>query len=199
MSNYEICDLIISSVAASSTFLAVIWVLFKETLLARWRAPLLQRHIRMDMPYITKNFNKYYYHLGVSNDGKSTALNCRGYIDAIYEYKEAAYERINNFIAIPISWAREDTLSTFIEPGQEKLLDLGIVDEVVDISKRQHFFKILFKGYSDTSCLYSGKYRMDIMVYSENAKRLAVSLYLNWSGVWKKQYSEMLKTLIISN
>jgi len=45
MCEYQLWDLIISGIAAFFTALALIWVLFKETLLAYWKAPILQSYI----------------------------------------------------------------------------------------------------------------------------------------------------------
>jgi len=153
----------------------------------------------MGEPCVTENAKIYYYHLGVRNKGRSTALNCRGYVDSIYEYKDAGYERINNFIAMPIYWARENRPETFIEPEQVKFLDLAKVEDTYDIVRRENIFKIWFREYSDTDRLYSGKYKINIILYAENAKSLSTSLYINWSGRWKAKYSDMLKELTISD
>ncbi len=199
MTNYEICDLIISGIAAFSTALAIIWILFKETILARWRAPKFESHIFMETPYVTQLGETYYYHLGIKNIGKSTAFNCRGYVDGIYEYNNAQYERIKNFIAMPLCWAREDKPDTFIGPEQNKFLDLGTINIVVHYLGGKRPFELGFRDFSDINRLNPGKYKIKIILYSENTKSLSVDLYINWSGQGKTDYSSMLKELVISD
>lgn len=202
MTNYEKYDLIITAVAAFFTTTAIIWALFKETLLAFWKRPRFKSNFFMDFPYITKlpatTGQIYYYHLGVKNVGRSTALNCRGYVDGIYKYSNGQYERIKNFIAMPLYWTREDKAATFIGPEQEKFLDLGTIETQVIYLEGKRPFILGFREYSDTDRLYSGKYKIKIIFYSENTKSLPVDLYISWSGQGKEEYSEMLKELIIS-
>ncbi|MDP3041417.1 MAG: hypothetical protein Q8N62_01590 [Candidatus Omnitrophota bacterium] len=198
MTKYEKCDLIIAAVAAFFTTTAIIWVLFKETILARWRAPKLQSLINMDMPYVTKQGRTYYYHLGIKNIGRATAQNCRGYVDRIYEYNNGQYERIKNFMPMPLYWAREEKSATFIGPDQEKFLDLGTIDTDCSYAVGKRPFVLWFREYSDTSRLFLGRYKIRIILYSENTESLPVELYISWSGQAKEEYMDMLKELIIS-
>jgi len=199
MTEYEIWNLVISGIAAFFTALAIIWILFKETILSRWKAPKLQSLIHMDMPYVTKQGETYYYHLGVKNIGRSTAQNCRGYVDRIYEYNNGQYERVKNFIAMPLFWAREEKPDTFIGPDQEKFLDIGTINTNFIYLGGKRPFIFWFRAFSDTGSLYLGRYKVKIILYSENTKSLSVDLYINWSGQGKEKYEDMLKELIISD
>ncbi len=197
MTNYKKYDLFISGIAAFSTLAAVIWMLFKETILARWRAPRLELFVHMDAPYVTIQEDTYYYHLGIKNTGKSTAQKCHGYIDEIYEYKNGRYERIKNFIAMPLFWAKEEKIETFIGSEQEKFLDLGTINFQVIYARGKRPFTLWFRAHSDTDKLYAGKYRIKINIYSENTRALSRDLEITWSGESKEKYNDMLNELII--
>ena len=74
---------------------------------------------------------------------------------------------------------------SYVDPQESGEFDLGVV---VDVKQ------ILF---AQPNRLPPGKYRLDIVVYSENANEARRSFVVTWSGKWKDDEVNMFKELVI--
>lgn len=166
--------------AAYYSALGVLFVMFKETALARFRRPRLTTNFKMRRPFITldKVEQGYYYHIGVTNMGHSTARDCSCYLNRVYVYDADTdrYEEMSNFLTTPLQWIREEGKETFIHPNQTKYIDIGWI-----LLSPQPFFNLLFADgiYSDVRELSIGQYKIDIGVYSNNANSLTAQFELD--------------------
>ncbi len=52
--------------------------------------------------------------------------------------------------------------------------------------------------YSQPNCLAPGKYRLKIVVYSQNAPTVVAWLEVDWTGRWQDAQSDMLRELVIT-
>ena len=221
--NYQKIDLAIAALAAFSTFLAVFWVLFKDTVLNYWKRPMFKCDLKIESPYISKTnieykssqfieyIPGYYYHIRVFNEGRSIAKSCIGYIEEIYYLcEDGNYLKTQNFLALPVSWAHEGHIHTHINPKQEKYLDIGYIakryfkvfnlpDEAIPRLGKQGdiVFRLCFNRFpiGELSELWAGSYKIKISIYSENTKSFSGYLNLKWSGNWKDDYEEMKKEI----
>lgn len=218
--NYQKIELVVAAIAAFSTFLAVFWVLLKDTILRWWKRPMFECDLKVESPYITKTNVKYgaqlftpgyYYHIRVLNNGRSIAKSCVGYIEELYYGDEDGhYHKVNNFIPLPVAWAHEGHIHTHINPKQKKYLDIGFITKqyykVLDIPEKEIprlgnegdiVFRFCFRGfpYGEVSELWAGSYKIKISIYSENTKSFSGYLDLKWSGNWNDNYEEMKKEI----
>jgi hypothetical protein len=155
--------------AAYYSALGVLFVMFKETALARFKRPILTTNFEMRRPFITlENDERYWYHIGVTNTGRSTAKDCSCYLNRIYIYNDNTnkYEENKNFLTTSLQWIREEGKKTFIQPKQTKYIDISWVS-----LSPQPFFNLYFAGgiYSDVNELGVGQYKINIGIYSTNA------------------------------
>ncbi len=58
MTEYQKINLVVAGIAAFSTFLAVLCVLFKDTFLSWRKRPRFKCDIKMELPYVTKTVTK---------------------------------------------------------------------------------------------------------------------------------------------
>jgi hypothetical protein len=195
-----------ATIGALATASGLLYMLFKETIWAHITQPKFECKVLMDLPYVTQEVPastvKYWYHIGVQNiSGKTAAIGCMCYIDEIYSYSnEKVYERIKNFIPMRLYWAREKDSDgrTFIQPGQQKFVDLGTVDQPFSDPKGRPFCLELRNNYSDFNKFYPGLYKLKILIYSDNGKALPINLFIFWNGIWSHKYDEMVQNLIVS-
>jgi len=80
-----------------------------------------------------------------------------------------------------------DLFGAYVDPQYSPSFDLGLV-----LSVRAAFF-------SQPNRLPPGRYRIDITIYSENADKVSMQLFISWSGVWKPVENEMFRECVVSD
>ena len=121
-----------------------------------------------------------------------------GYIEEVYRCKEnGELEQLKNFIPLPLTWAHEHRVDTFLNPGQNKYLDIGYV--TVGTRRVGLDFQFCFetRPFGELTKIEAGTYKVKIVLYSENTKSLPLYLCIRWHGSWKDKYDDMKKELII--
>lgn len=236
ISSYQKVNLGIAALAAFSTFLAVFWVLFKDTVISYWNRPKFKCDLKIESPYITKtnlecsylpkdkekikagtlieHVPGYYYHIRVLNSGRTISKNCVGYIEELhYLGDDNKYHKSTNFLALPLAWAHEGHLPTYINPNQEKFLDIGYIskkyipvlyipqDKIPRLGKKGDIvFRFCFNKfpYGEVSELWAGVYKIKVSVYSENTKSFSGYVRSKWTGKWNDDYEVMNKEIQLS-
>lgn len=159
------------------------------------------------------DFPVYYFRFKVINDGKVQAEQCEAVLEKIW--KENSAGKFKEFIGLsPVSlkWSgtqKEKYLT--IQPGRESFCDIGRIhhpdyepDSVYmsigeeEKSQNKFFFEFIERFYAQWDCLVPGNYRIEITIYSKNAKKISKKFIIAWSGIWKDEEVNMLNELVIS-
>lgn len=209
MTEYELWSLVVGAIAAFSTFSAVAWVLFKDTFFKWWNKPIIELAAKKELPYLTKTpvifadkeTRGYYYHISVTNTGRSNLNGCMGYISAVWqEGANGVWKKMKNYIPLPLTWAHEGDVKTSISPIQKKYLDVGRIVYGLRAPDNEGLgFEFCFKTlpFGEVTKIGRGTYRLTITIYSDNASIKEITLKLTWNGGWEENYDEMVKHFII--
>jgi len=158
----------------------------------------------------------YYFRFRVKNTGKSQAKRCEPVVE-----KLSVADASGNFVPyrrytpisliwgssyptefvdinpsrrfycdlchIPIKKRQEINVSAgaYVNPADVEDFDLGVILNV----------KAAF--YSQPNRLPPGKYKIDVAIYSENAKTVHGSFVLSWSGNWRETEENMFREIVI--
>jgi len=201
------------------TLLAVFVALFGERLWRYLDRPKLKLLFTLEPPLCHKTGmgqNKtpvYYFRFIVKNIGKIQAENCEVFIESVKKKNSnGEYEFFKNFTPVNLKWTgiREPFMRT-IYPEKEMICDLGKIIQPPHLYKSQYvnateeeqkmkkfILELPEVYYSQWDCLLPGSYKLNISVYSKNAKKVSKEFDLNWSGSWKDEEKSMFKELIIT-
>ena len=156
----------------------------------------------------------YYFRFKVINSGKSQAKRCEAVVEKIYKadaagkFHQIKYTPINliwgssygeyvdinpdrtfycDLFNIPAKEFQEWRINknAYINPLDTEPFDLGLILDV----------KAAF--YSQPNRLPSGKYQIEIGIYSENNKTIRQVFQISWSGQWRETQEEMFKEAVV--
>jgi len=182
--NWKIVGAIGAILGGIGSFTAVFYLLFKETILARIRRPIIYFEYDFKAPYVTRSNsdNAYFFHLGLMNNGKSVAKRCMVYLDEIHTKGANGWSRQATFIPMVLHWVRESFSPTDIQRGQTKLIDIGNIP--IDAAHQTHPypFRLWFEGFSDITGVPHGEHIFKYSVYGDNLQNKVVWIKLNWKG-----------------
>ena len=157
-------------------------------------------------------FSVYYFRFRVVNTGKLQAEQCEVVLEKIYKENSAGqYREIEGLSPVSLKWSGTQNEKYFtIQPGREFFCDIGRIQHpdyepesayhaITEQEKKQNkfFFELPERFYSQWDCLVPGKYKIDIAIYSKNAKKTMRTFELVWSGIWKDDEVAMLNELVI--
>lgn len=155
----------------------------------------------------------YYFRFVVKNEGRIQAEQCEVLLEKIWkENSMGELKDIGGFTPIWLKWSGTGKNRYLtIQPGKEVFVDIGRIHPIsyeprsvfraisdVDKAKNKFFFEMPERFYSQWDCLIPGKYKIDLVVYSKNAKKITRSFNITWSGMWKDEEDDMLNELVIS-
>jgi len=211
----------IQAFMAYFTLLAVLVALFGEKLWEILTQPILQIDFELAPPGCHKtqmkgpqiSFPVYYFRFLVKNYGKRQAEECEMVLEKIFEEKNGRFEQYKNYTPVTLKWSgSRNPHVRDLQPNRGIYCDLGrvhspthkhrsiYVNITEDQQKESKFVLELPVSelyYSQWDSLLPGRYLLDIVVYSKNAKVAKRRFELTWSGIWKEDNTEMLKELII--
>ena len=209
-----------SLLGALGAFFAVVVALITPYLIEVWKYKFYSAKLVINFsnspPYchITKmggNIPIYYFRFKVSNNGKTQAERCEAVLEKIWEIdnlgKVREWER---FSPIPLKWSGPEKEQYFtIQPERTVFVDIGRIYEYSQQFKsvyytknnQNKFFFELPNGrpYAQPDCLLPGKYKIQISIYSNNAKKITREFEIDWIGNWDKEESVMLNKWIKIN
>jgi len=187
--------------------------------------PALNISFNLEPPFCHKTlFNNivpvYYFRFQVFNDGRTTAENCEALIEELfYKKSEGSYIKEKSFFPINLTWSSRkigEELLRHINPHQRVYCDIGFItgslEEDNRLRKQQYKEwsvnsaddnKIIFllalplRPFSQKNYLAPGDYKINISIYSENAKRIKRIFIISWTGNWKDNEQEMFREINI--
>ncbi|MDO8682340.1 MAG: hypothetical protein Q7N50_02520, partial [Armatimonadota bacterium] len=157
----------------------------------------------------------YYFRFRVTNNGKSQAKRCEPVVERLsvadasgnfIPYKRytpvsliwgssypTEFVDINpkrrfycDLFHIPNKKCQEKhSTVAYVNPPDGENFDLGIILNV----------KAAF--YSQPNRLPPGRYKIDIAIYSENAKTILRSFVISWSGNWRENEENMFREIVV--
>jgi hypothetical protein len=157
----------------------------------------------------------FYFRFQVANEGKSQAKNCEAVVENVL-MADAAGNFSENTRHTPVNLIWGSSYGEFvnINPGRRFFCDLLNVPSTayqshpiiartfVDppgcgVFPLGAILNVKAAFYSQPNRLPQGKYRVDVVVYSENSKEVRRRFILSWSGTWREDEEEMFKQLVI--
>jgi len=159
----------------------------------------------------------YYFRIGVKNIGNTQARSCEVFLADQKEYIDGKWKRNKYFQQVRLRWDRgnpqEDVITyTNINPSPIRYLsDIGHIfkmqeeglqeDEIPKFKEDCGKFHLEFLygigGYQPRQLEPNKKYKIKIIVVSENAKNAAQDFELLWNGEWRDDSKEMFKQISI--
>ncbi|MBN1262843.1 MAG: hypothetical protein JW991_00635 [Candidatus Pacebacteria bacterium] len=200
--------------------LAVLAPYFAERLKHRYFKPGLKIKFKLAPPGCHKtrrvgrgyDFPVYYFRFLIENFGKTQAEDCEVFLENVFR-ENSAGEMVKNksFTPVNLKWSGiRDPYKRTIQPGKEMYCDLGRVQHPDDkfhsvfkgFSKKDEesnkfIFEFPERYYSQQDCLTPGKYKIEVSVYSNNAKKTSRHFLLSWTGEWKDKEESMFSELVI--
>lgn len=158
-------------------------------------------------------FPVYYFRFKVRNKGKTEAERCEVVLERIWKRdSEGSFNELTGFSPVPLKWSGTLNEKYFtIQPDREVFCDIGRIHQptheplsvyqgVTSEEERlnKFFFELPERYYAQQDYLVPGTYRIEISIYSKNARKISKKFEISWSGIWKDQESNMLNELIIS-
>ena len=163
----------------------------------------------------------YYSQFSVENKGKSQAKSCEAVLEELWlPNSRGKLVKEKNFLPINLEWAmyhqqpdRSLIKSLFedINPERKKYCNIGhirhshdaTVASVFYIGSRartdhRFFFEISPRPHAQPDCIFSGKSKIRIGIYADNAPKITKNFTIEWSGKWEDKEEDMLKEFKIS-
>lgn len=207
-----VATLFLGSVALVTPFIAELirrWFNSAKLAIDFSHSPPYCHQTRMD-----KNVPVYYFRFKVINRGRIQAERCEAVLEKIWEKDSSdKFVEWNQFSPMPLKWSGPKKEQYFtIQPDREVFVDIGKVfypkHQIEssyflikdDQKKLNKFFFEMPSGrpYAQWDCLIPGKYKIQVSIYSNNAKKITRKFELEWSGVWEDDPPDMLNELVIS-
>jgi hypothetical protein len=198
-------------------FIALIAPSISELIKRKWFAPKINVNFYESPPachktYFGKTEPVYYFRFEVENIGKSQARSCEAVLENLVKADAAGnfpsgktytpvnldwggftpqYPHINprrkiycNLLSLPSEDYQKSKEDKYVNPPDNKF-PLGIIIETKNIF------------YAQPNRLPPGKYRFDVVIYSENSKEARCSFIVIWSGEWKHDEEDIFNELVI--
>lgn len=165
------------------------------------------------MPVETRSV--FVYRLRVTNIGRSQARRCEMLVEGIGRENAAGkivwYE---NYTPVPLVWGAGYNELVDINPGRRYYCDLfnvlhpdhqrifregGGFIEWPDTAREGNGLQIRTDRslYSQPNWLTTGKYRIRVALYSENAPVARLEVMVSWSGAWCETESSMFNECVM--
>lgn len=157
----------------------------------------------------------YYFRFQVANEGKSLARKCEAVVERLSRVdipnkvsEEADYTPVN------LIWGSSYEEFVEINPNRRFFCDLLHVPSKQYQDSMKHFLgyvnppegdefdlgaimNVKAAFYAQPNRLPPGKYKIDVVIYSENSKEVRRSFIVTWSGNWKDNEENFFKELVI--
>lgn len=158
------------------------------------------------------DFPVYYFRFLVENFGKTQAEGCEVFLESVFK-ENSAGEMIKNknFTPVNLKWSGvRDPYARTIQPGKKMYCDLGSIQHPdysfqsvykgfseSDEASNKFIFEFPERYYSQQDCLPPGRYKIEVSVYSNNAKKTSCKFLLSWTGKWEGKEEDMFNELIL--
>ncbi len=210
MNNYEYFSIIISSVSALITAIAVIVALFKEEIINIFRKPqikieLPEKHtyeeteevdIRADEDPI-KEATKYITRINIKNNGNLPARNVEMNLEML-SFKELNSELVEQIDvkSTSIIWQNTNKDKITIPPGCIKVLNIVEIigpskTSLPDPNTTNKVQPGILIANNELKADVKGIWIAEFSVNAENHNLLKFKMSIEWKGVWKKRLTEM--------
>lgn len=196
--------------------------LFQERIKIFLISPKLKIEFKLDAPYCLKTLHKqtvekvipmggtfhqelaswdaYYFRFRVKNVGKIQARFCECIIEKLWLCEDNKWIQDTTFQAINLNWSNAKSEDEFlhINPRFE-----GWYCDLVHIEKNTFAeglvfdYKLPCPNSQYRKLKTKINHKVDISVYSENAKPIRSSFLIQWSGNWKDEPEHMYKELVV--
>jgi hypothetical protein len=211
-------SIVISSISAIVTFLAVIVALFKEDIRKFWEYSSL--NVSIPENNIIEKLNTqsssaqsseeihleaqfYNSRIVINNSGNISAVGAELYLEKL-EFKNEGYTTMQNIetSGSPLNWSGTDKISIIIPPGGKKPVDIVelVAPEKQSLPDGEDITipsKLIIGNVKNLADFDKGKWTGTFGLYSQNAKPLRFQVVVEWSGRWEKRLTEMKKFLKI--
>lgn len=166
-----------------------------------------------EMKGLGVNFPVYYFRFEVVNNGKVQAEQCEAVLEKIWKENSAGeFKKFTGFSPVSLKWSGiEMPKYLTIQPDRKNFCDIGRIHHpnyepesvyraisTEEEKQNKFFFELPDRFYAQWDCLIHGNYKIEIAIYSKNAKRISRTFKISWSGTWKDQENNMLDELVIS-
>lgn len=214
----EYYTIVISSISAIVTFLAVIVALFKDDIRKIWNYSKIEIKIPTEnIKERTSSSNdsqsdsseshiearKYESRIEISNIGNISTIGAELYLEKL-TFEGLGYATIQTIetTGVPLCWSGSDKTTIIIPPEGRKLVKIFelISPEKQSLPNGENTtvpaqLKI---GNIDNNHEFSnGKWIGTFVLYSQNAKPVRFSVKIEWNGRWEKRLTEMKQYLKI--
>ena len=159
----------------------------------------------------------FIYRLEVANEGKSQARKCEAVIEGLWQADAAGeYKPFPRYTPVSLIWGSGNEDVVDINPGRRLYCDLF----TVPAAPYQRLMRGMFGAYIDPQgtpefdvglvlCVKSaffsqpnrlpaGRYRIALVIYSENAPTARQSLYVAWTGEWRDSEEDMFRACVLA-
>lgn len=160
----------------------------------------------------------FYFRFRVENTGKSQARKCEAVIEGLlFQNSSGKYTRLSQFTPVNLVWGSgNSTEFTDINPGRSIPCDLCHIPSIVLQNKYEGIGKYVDSAENNNSALgvvlcqkialhsqpnrlFQGRYRVEVSIYSENAKKIEKVFQISWSGNWKDRELEMFREILVES
>lgn len=158
----------------------------------------------------------YYFRFRVQNQGQSQARRCEAVIEKMHIADASGkFQPLPQFTPVNLIWG-SGYVSEFVDinPGRRFFCDLCHIPSAqlqkmesdakryVDPVDSQPFdvgvvLNVKTAFHSQPNRLSPGKYRVDVAIYSENAKTIRKEFQISWTGHWKNSESLMFREVVV--
>ena len=156
----------------------------------------------------------HYFRVRVSNTGKSRAEYCEAVLEELYVYDASGSpQKLEGLLPQNLRWAGTGESFAHINPRRSLYVDIGHISSRAHQAReeRKLFIDVPGRGgdslrmlldqvtfpLAQPNCLAPGRYRLKIVVYSEDAPSVSIRLDVSWTGNWQDAQAEMLRELVI--
>lgn len=214
----EYYGILISSVSAIVTFLAVVVALFKEDIRRLWA----YSNIVISIP--DENFvevlktnvsdtskdeqlleaGEYKCNIQIKNSGNISALGVEIYLETL-TFSSTAYptSQIIETSGIPLDWNDVSENRINLPPeGNKRLCVIELkAPESQSLPSGENTYvpsKLFIAGIETSPDFKNGKWIGTFVIFSSNTKPIRIKLEIEWNGRWEKRVTEMKNHLNIS-
>lgn len=191
---------------------------FAELIKRKWFAPDLKIEFELKPPDCHKtrfgnNEPVYYFRFRVTNLGKTQAKRCEAVIEKLYKADAAGNYQPIKYTPINLIWGSSYGEYVDINPDRTFHCDLFHIPSVnfqshmlqqkayvdpVDMPPYPLGIILCVKAafFSQPNRLPSGRYCIEVGIFSENSKKISRTFQISWSGNWKDTQEEMFKEIV---
>ncbi len=210
--------IVLSSISAIVTFLAVFVALFKDDIRKYWNYSKIE--IRNPSENIKERTStssdsqsdssekhieakKYESSIEIHNVGNISAIGAELYLEKL-TFEGTGYTSIQNIetSGVPLYWSGSEKSTIIIPPEGRKLVKIVELNcpekhSLPTGDKSTIPAKLQIGNIENNPEFKNGKWVGTFVLYSQNAKPLRFSVNIDWNGRWEKRLAEMKKYLKI--